>query len=193
MSSRHTYDAADYIVPPQVGQNGHSERVQCRVQSGHFRALGTMARSGVFPWEERADVIRWCIKHGLQELARLEPGMLKSVMSQANAAERIARDHIYRQKFSETFAALHESVSYYVANQMPDQAALVVRDVRRELEAIPQKHENDRVWRARYLKELDKYAYLETGTTTSPAVLPAPPPPPTRVAWDDDGWSDDDE
>jgi hypothetical protein len=186
------YDTADFIVPPQVG-NGQSERIQCRIQAGHLRALNVIARSGVFPYQQVQDVVRWCIKLGLNELAKLEPDLLKSIMSQANAADAIAQDHIFRQKYAETFAHLHESVSFYLANQMQDQARMVLAKVRRELDQMPDKTEFDRIWKGRYLSEFRKYEYLEKPDANAQAhALPPAPPPVSRMRFDDD-WESDDE
>lgn len=179
------HDAADFLVPPQT-QNGQSERIQCRVQASHARALRIIAHSGVFPYQQEADVIRWCVKFGLNELARLEPQLIKSVMSQANAIDRVLQDHLHKQKYMETFSKLHESISYYLANQMPGEALIEIREMRGELEGIPQNTtELERRWRARYMKEFEKYSYLEKDPTAV-GQLPPPPPPPSAMKWDDE-------
>src|SRR5882672_3545621 len=92
------YDPADFVVPPELDK-GKSQRIQCYVQSGHYRLLNIIARSGHFPFEERNDVIRWCLQFGLQYIDTLEPALTRSVMSQANIMNRHNQDQIAAQTF----------------------------------------------------------------------------------------------
>jgi hypothetical protein len=179
------YDAADFIVPPQVGSKG-SERIQCRIQEGHARALKIISNSGVFPHQTKEDVIRWCIKYGLNELAKLEPQLIMSVMSMANAADEIAKDHEFMQKFTSVFTSLHNSVSYYASQGMPEQALFMIAKVRKQFEKMPQDTQTDAMWRNRYLKNLSQYDYLENAVKTG-APLPVIPAAPT-VRFDNDEW-----
>ena len=185
------YDPSDFIVPPQVGDKGHSERIQCRIQSGHYRALGTVARSGVFPYEERNDVIRWCIKFGLERLNQLEPQLIRSVMGQANAAIAIAVEDQHRRKFLELFQPLHEQVSYYLGIGQPEFAGGLIKKIRTAVEGMPDQPESEGQWKRRYLGELEKYAHIEKAKPDERVIAPPPPPPPAKVDWSNwNGGSD---
>jgi len=65
------YDPADFIVPPEL-EKGKSQRVQFYAQAAHVRLLNIIARSGHFPFETKEDVARWCLKHGLEHIDKLE-------------------------------------------------------------------------------------------------------------------------
>jgi hypothetical protein len=188
------YDAADFIVPPQIG-NKRGERIQCMVQEGHARALKIIANSGVFPHQVKEDVIRWCVKFGLNELAKLEPKLIISVMSMANTIDEITKEHEFFQKFTSVFSSLHERVGYYSANGMPEQGIRLIQKVRTQIEKMPQDTEFNAMWRSRYLTNLAQYDYLVHAVKTG-APLPLLPAQPT-VRFDDDDWmhidDDDDE
>jgi hypothetical protein len=184
-----TYDAADFVVPPQVGQK-RGERIQCMVQEGHARALKIVANSGVFPHQVKEDVIRWCIKYGLNELAKLEPHLVLSVMSMANAADEILKEHAFYQKFTSLFTSLHEQVSHYSSQGMPEQALRMIAKVRTQIEKMPTGTEFDAMWRGRYLKNLAQYDYLEQAVKSG--TPPPPPPPRPTIKFDDDeSWLHD--
>lgn len=178
------YDPQEFIVPPQV-QKGFSERIQCRIQSAHYRALGVVARSGVFPYEEKADVIRWCIKHGLERLNELEPKLIGSVLRQANIAIAIAVDDLQQRKVVELFTTLSQQATQYFQEGHINYAAALVGRVRVEVEKMPDEPEGERIWKLRYLQELERYRYLERAVKEGKTKeqLPPPPPPPTRASF----------
>lgn len=162
MSYRGSYDPAEFIVPPQLGKDGHSERIQCYVQSGHVRALNILARSGVFPFEEKNDVVRWCIKHGLEKLDTIEPVMINSVMRRTNLMIAMAQEEIERMKFIEAFDKLRTAVSGHMGRNDRAMARDLVKRYRDQIEKMPDEPERELRWKMRYLDELDNgFKHLE--------------------------------
>lgn len=155
-------DPSEFIVPPQKGKEGFSERIQCRIQSGHYRAIGILATCGHFPFKQASDVIRWCIKDGLARLENIEPGTINSVYQQAEVAIAIARDEVYRQQFLELFTTLASAVGHHVSTQNRQQATALVEKVRQQIGKMPDEPQEQLDWKLKYLKELEeKFGYLE--------------------------------
>jgi hypothetical protein len=157
-SSKH--DPAEYIVPPQL-EKGHSEKIQCYVQSGHVRALNVIARSGVFPFEEKNDVVRWCVKFGLEELDRREIRLINSVMRRTNLLIAMAQEDIERLKFLEAFDKLRTVVSGHMGRNDRAMARDMVIRYREQIEKMPDEPERELRWKIKYLDELDTFKYLE--------------------------------
>lgn len=155
------YDPAEFIVPPSLGRDGKSERIQCYVQSGHIRALSVIARSGVFPMEEKNDVVRWAIKFGLEELNRREPTLINSVMRRTNLMIAMAQDEIERQKFLEAFDALRTVTSSHMGQNDRASARDMVRRYRDQIERMPDEPERELRWKMKYLDALEGFRHLE--------------------------------
>jgi hypothetical protein len=156
------YDPADFIVPPELGK-GKSQRVQCYIQSGHYRALNVVARSGVFPFEERNDVIRYCIQEGLQKINVLEPKLIGSIIRQANMMIHHNREEIYNQQFLEWIASTKIVVQGYIGRGEDDAAKEEIGFHYRQIVAMPNEPDREFRWKMKYLDELRK---------TFPALLP---------------------
>jgi len=160
-SYRGKYDPADFIVPPQLGKDGKSGRIQCYLQSGHERALNILARSGVFPFEERNDVVRWCIKAGLEKLSDMEPILINSVMRRTNLMIAMAQEEIERMKFFEAFDKLRTAVSGHMGRNDRAMARDLVKRYRDQIEKMPDEPERELRWKIKYLDELDTFKHLE--------------------------------
>lgn len=155
------YDPSDFIVPPQQGK-GFSERIQCRIQSGHYRAIGILATSGQFPFKQASDVIRWCIKDGLAKLEKIEPGTINSVFQQAEVAITIARDEVYRQQFLELFNSMAQAIGHHIATQNKPQAVALTNKIRQQIGKMPDEPQEQLDWKLKYLKELEeRFGYLD--------------------------------
>ena len=161
MAYRGKYDPADFVVPPSLGKDGHSERIQCYIQSGHARALNILARSGVFPFEERNDVVRWCIKFGLERLDAMEPTLINSVMRRANLMIAMAQDEMERQKFLEAFDKLRTVVSAHMSRNEREMAKDLLKKYRDQIEKMPDTPERELRWKMKYLDELDTFKHIE--------------------------------
>jgi hypothetical protein len=131
------------------------------VQSGHIRALNVIARSGVFPMEEKNDVIRWAIKYALEELDRREPTLINSVMRRTNLMIAMAQDEIERQKFLEAFDKLRTVTSSHMGQNDRASAMDMVRRYRDQIEKMPDEPERELRWKMKYLDALEGFRHLE--------------------------------
>lgn len=154
------HDPAFYIVPPTLDR-GHSENIQCRIQASHYRALNIVARSGLFPHEERNDVIRWAIKYGLDHLASLEPRLINTLLMHANLTIARAKDDLYQAKLAEAFDELQRGVTMHLGNNDPASVRELVKYYRDQIEKMPEEPERELRWKLRYLDKLEPFRHYE--------------------------------
>lgn len=147
------YDPADFVVPPEL-EKGRSQRLQCYIQSHHFRLLNKLAHCGLFPFEDRADVARWCIHHGLQFLDTLEPGVTRSIIGQANIINHYLKNEIENHKFIDVFTNLKRQVSESIGRGEDDGARESVAFVHKQIMAMPDDTPHDVRWKCKYLDTL---------------------------------------
>lgn len=147
------YDPADFIVPPELDK-GKSQRIQCYIQAAHYRLLNIVARSGHFPFEMKEDVIRWCVLFGLQYLDTLEPGLTRSVMSQANIMNRRLQEQLHQMKFLEWVENARNGISSAVSRGDEETAKEEVAFMYREIMKMPDEPERAFRWKCKYLDAL---------------------------------------
>jgi hypothetical protein len=164
------YDPADFCVPPEL-EKGRSARVQCYIQSGHQRALDIIARSGVFPFDKDTDVIRWCIKYGLERLDQLEPKLINSVLRRANMMLEILKDEVARQKHLEVMEKSRTAIHGYLGRGEEEMARDLVQRLHKLILSMPDEPERELRWKVKYLEQLERdfkqYMY-ETAPTPAP-------------------------
>lgn len=162
MSYRSTrFDPAEFIVPPALGKDGRSERIQCYIQSGHARALNIIARSGVFPFEEKNDVVRYSLKKGLEHLDTIEPVLINSVMRRTNMMIAAAKDQIERMKFVEVFDELRTALNMARTDHDKAMAKDLYLYYKQQIHAMPDVPESQLRWKLKYLDELEAFKGLE--------------------------------
>ena len=154
MSYHGRFDPADFIVPPALGK-GESQKIQCFVQNEHKRALNVIARSGVFPFEMEADVIRWCVLFGLTRLATLEPTLINSMVRRANMMLDELREETYFAKHREWMDKLTSQVRGYLGRGETDRAASKISYHYAQVQAMPQESDEEAYWKGQYLKVLE--------------------------------------
>ena len=150
------YDPADFIVPPEVGK-GKAMRIQAYVQSAHYRAMSIVARSGVFPFEEVNDVLRWSIRLGLERLDHLEPRYIGSVMRQAAMMIRHNREEVYRQAHVTWLAGVKTTVDQLIGEGEIDAAKAEVRYHYDQIMSMPDEPEYELRWKQKYHDTLMKH------------------------------------
>jgi hypothetical protein len=155
------YDPSEFVVPPSLGKDGKSERIQCYVQAGHIRALNIVGRCGVFPFDEKNDVIRWCIKVGLERLNQLEPHLINSHIRRANIMIAHARDQVERSKFVETFNLLRESVNAARSDLDREGVLELYYTYKKQIDAMPNVPDHELRWKMKYEEELAHFKHLE--------------------------------
>lgn len=147
------YDPANFVVPPELDK-GKSQRIQCYIQAAHYRLLNIVARSGHFPFEERNDVIRWCILFSLQYLDTLEPELTRSVMSQANIMNRHNQNQIAEQTFLQWLNDSRQIVQGHVGRGDDDAAREEVAFYNEEIRKMPNEPDRALRWKLKYLDAL---------------------------------------
>jgi hypothetical protein len=147
---RGKYDVNDFIVPPEFGK-GKSMQISCRIQAAHYRLLNIVARSGHFPFEERPDVIRWCIKFGLEHIDSLEPSLTRSVISQANIMNRRNQEILAEMKFQEWLNTSKEVLGGYVSRGDEESAREEVRFMYEQIIRMPDEPDRSFRWKCKYL------------------------------------------
>jgi hypothetical protein len=65
------YDSDEFIIPAS-DDKGHSARVNVRIPVTFEREIAVIVRSGLFPFQEESDLVRWCLAEGLRALTRME-------------------------------------------------------------------------------------------------------------------------
>jgi hypothetical protein len=154
------YDPAAFNIPPSLGKDGKSSRIQCHIQEGHNRILEDFAHSGVFPFTTASDVIRWCINSGIEELNRLEPARMNSIMRRTNTMIQLAKEDIERSKYLEAFSLLRVQVNVHIASGDNESAKDLVNLFRHEISEMPEEPEAAGRYKMRCLNELEQFRHL---------------------------------
>ncbi len=154
------YDPALFNVPPSLGKDGKSAKLQCNIMEGHMRMLEDFAHSGVFPFTTASDVIRWCIKEGLEELNRMEPARMNSTMKRTNTMIALAKADIEKSKYLENFSLLRVQVNMHIASGDSESARDIVNYFRHEISEMPEEPESEGRYKMRCMNALDEFKHL---------------------------------
>lgn len=149
------YDPADFVVPPEL-EKGKSQRVQCYIQAAHYRLLNIVARSGHFPFEERNDVIRWCVQFGLRYIDSLpnEQGLTRSVMSQANMMNRRLQEQVANETHLKWLENVRTVIHGYIGRGEVDAAKEEVAYLLDQTLKMPDEPDRALRWKCKYLDSL---------------------------------------
>ena len=162
---RNKYPPESFIIPGQ-DNNGNSVRVWCRVIPLLERSMDILFASHKFPFKSKGDLMRWCIKMGVERLEEMEPA-LGSVTAQVDAMLSVLRDEELHHSFLTLFNTMAGTVGMHIQAQALGEARRVISDMRRMMDRI----DND-YWRGRYQKELeDKFGHLLKGSIVAGAGL----------------------
>ena len=154
---RGKYPPEAFIVPGQ-DQNGNSIREWCRVVPMLDRAMDVIFASRKFPFKSKGDLMRWCIKVGVERLDEMEP-VCGSVLVQVDAMMSILRDEELNHAFMTVFNTMSQTVGMHVQAQAIGEARRVVTMMRTQIGKM-----EDGYWKKRYMKELDtKFSHLLKG------------------------------
>jgi hypothetical protein len=145
---RGKYAPEQFIVPGQ-DQNGNSMRVWCRVVPLLDRAMDVLFSSHKFPFKSKGDLMRWCIKVGVERLEDMEP-CVGSVLAQVDAMLLALKDEQMQHSFISIFNTMAETIV-----------------MRSHIERM-----NDGYWRSRYLAEMEtKFGHLMKSSNVRGAGL----------------------
>jgi len=105
------YNPADFVIPASDHQ-GHSERIYCRIQPQHARALSKILGTKNFPFRTIGDIQRWCVIRGMKVLNRLEP--MPGFMGMADAINEVLRQEMYMQEFNQMFTTMSQVIQGHI-------------------------------------------------------------------------------
>jgi hypothetical protein len=162
MNFRHPhYDPSDFHVPPSLGRDGKSIKLQTvNIQEGHRNLLEKYAHSDVFPFTSYSDVVRFCIKAGTDILHELEPTLGPSIWNHTNNMLAQQRDDDYRIRQEEVFNGLRSLVGRHMqAGRTEDARDLVVYH-RKQALSMPQRTDREIRHRSEYLEKMNEWAHL---------------------------------
>lgn len=106
------YAPFDFIIPGSDHQ-GHSERIYCRVQPQHARALSKILTQHKFPFRTIGDVMRWAVVRGLKVLDRMDP--TPGFLGTADMINEVLRQQMYMQEFVSMFGVMTTVVQQHIA------------------------------------------------------------------------------
>lgn len=154
---RGKYPPEAFLIPGQ-DQNGNSVRQWCRVVPLLDRAMDVLFASRKFPFKSKGDLMRWCIKRGVEELDMMEP-VTGSVLVQVEAMMSVLRDEELNHSFLTLFNTMTATIGMHIQAQAIGEARRVVTLMRNQIGKM-----EDGYWRKRYLTELDnKFGHLISG------------------------------
>lgn len=148
------FDPAQFNVPPALTK-GTSQRLQFYIQSAHARALDLIAHSGHFPWGKDTDVARWAIQHGLQYIDQIDPGVITSVMRQANIINAINDEETRNLKFLETIDKTQQNVLLLRGAGEPEMAKDLINRIFKEIQSMPDEPDREARWKMKFLKRFE--------------------------------------
>lgn len=155
---RGRYLPESFIIPGQ-DQNGNSIRLWCRVVPMLDRAMDVIFASRKFPFKAKGDLMRWCIKRGVEQLEEMEP-VQGSVMAQVEAMMSILRDEELNHSFLTLFQTMTATIGMHVQAQAIGEARRVIAIMKGQIQKM-----QDGYWRQRYLRELEeKFGHLMKGS-----------------------------
>ena len=125
------------------------------------RAIDVLFATRKFPFKAKGDLIRWCIKTGVDHLDAMEP-CCGSVLAQVDAMLNILRDEEHNHAFLTVFHAMKTTVGMHIQAQALGEARRVVSMMHQQILKIEPGY-----WQDRYLKELEvNFGYLLNGAVS---------------------------
>lgn len=141
------YDPAHFIVPAS-DTKGHGVRRDFRLSVSMDREVDVIVNSKLFPFSDRSDLFRWCIKEGLARLNDMDE-IPNSVWGQAEAAIEITRELVHQKQYEGTFLQLEEAIQGYRSVGAFTEIRKMYARVQANFQNMP-----EGFWRTHYLGEL---------------------------------------
>jgi len=151
------YAPFDFVIPGSDHQ-GHSERVYCRVQPQHARALSKILTSKRFPFRTTGDIMRWCIIRGMKVLDRLEP--MPGFLGMAETINEVLRQQLYLQEFTSMFSTMTQVIQQHISAGAEGEARKLLSVVLGHI----RKMEDEPFWRKKAEEEVKaRFGHLMEG------------------------------
>jgi hypothetical protein len=152
------YNPADFIIPASDHQ-GHSERIFCRVQPQHERAMSVIMKSRRFPFRTTGDLIRWAVVRGVKVLNRMEP--MPGFLGMADAINETLRQEMYIQEFMQMFGTMTGVIQTHIAAGAEGEARKLIATVLGHVRKIDEVY-----WRKKCEEEIgSRFGHLLEGQT----------------------------
>lgn len=150
------YNPADFIIPASDHQ-GHSERVFCRIQPQHERAMSVIMKSRRFPFRTTGDLMRWSIVRGLKVLNRMEP--MPGFIGMADAINETLRQEMYIQEFMQMFGTMTTVVQTHIAAGADGEARKLITTILQSVRKIDEPY-----WKKKCEEEIgNRFGHLLEG------------------------------
>ena len=151
------YAPFDFIIPGTDHQ-GHSERIYCRVQPQHARALSKVLNGHKYPFRTVGDVMRWCVVRGLKVLDRMEP--MPGFIGMADMINEVLRQQLYMQEFQSMFSTMTTVIQQHISNGADGEARKLLTVVLGHI----RKMEDEPYWKTKCEEEVrSRFSHLLEG------------------------------
>lgn len=150
------YNPADFVIPASDHQ-GHSERIFCRIQPQHDRAISVIMKSKRFPFRTTGDLVRWAVVRGVKVLNRMEPA--QSFIGMADAINETLRQEMYLQEFMQMFGTMTTVIQTHISNGAEGEARKLLATVLGSVRKIEEEY-----WKGKCETEIgNRFGYLLEG------------------------------
>lgn len=148
------YPSNEFIVPASDSK-GRTARVQSKITPMLARQVTEAVTCRKFGFRTESDVVRWCVKYGLNFLHELEPDYAPFMM-RVNAELEILREAALRASLEDVIGELEKTVRLCLEKgELPEAQRLVKQTYDRFYNS------EDDIWRKRILAQIkDKFRYV---------------------------------
>lgn len=144
-------DPEEFVVPAQ-DLTRRSVRVWFRIHPQYEELLELVLHSAKFPFDNRGDILRWCVHYGLKCLQTMCKGnkQFESTLETIDFVRELVRTQREHCQFIVFFRELSDTVNTYLSLGEIEEAGRTVKIAHGEIKAMA-----PGLWRTTYLAELD--------------------------------------
>lgn len=151
------FDPSEFFVPPSHDLKTPGEKISATIQRPHLRAIKVLAERGRFGWRLNADVIRFCIKKGLDYVDSIDPGVINGHLQKANLMIAAALYAEEQRAHLEAFSRLRDQITNARTDIERLQVKELVTQYRYYVNAMPDDPQHELLWKARYHEDLSRF------------------------------------
>lgn len=149
--------ASEFLVPAQ-DSHGHAASINARVPPQLKRESQIIVGRRVFPFETESDLIRWCLKYGLEALVRRTKDKQICTTHQLTATWlESARHQLEMLKYGKVLDETKAIIKRLVDEGAISKARMILKNIENRIEQF-----DDDYWKAKYTREILKaFAWLD--------------------------------